>query len=151
MQSSVASTADDSDNQLERGLNLRSFLQKGLLMKQKITEWTLILFIPVLIATMVIGLSLANADEAQALPAGKDCSLPCVSEVNHHGKRYIATIEVAGKPHVVKAWCGKKQVKVDRLGKHTWMMPFSKGKTYTIKAKAKHGKWKMIQYRLCKC
>ena len=117
-------------------------------MKQKLTSFALAIVLCFVAGTAI---SAINATTAEALPASKDCSLPYVSDVNDYGKRYVATIEVAGKPYIVKAYCGKKQVKVDRLGKHTWMMPFSKGKTYTIKAKAKHGKWKVIKYRLCKC
>jgi len=124
-------------------------------MKDKFTDMVLVILPPLIVAVMVIGLSLVHAEVAEALQAGSaradNCSLPYVTDVNPYGKQYVATVEVVGKPSVVKAYCSGKQVKIDRLGKNVWMLPIKKGKLYTIKAKANGGKWKTIQYKLVRC
>jgi len=93
--------------------------------------------------------------EVQALKVGHgsydSCSLPYITDVNGYDDHYVATVEVAGKPAVVKAYVGKKQCRIDRIGKNTWMLEIRKGKTYTIKCKSKHGKYKVINYKLARC
>ena len=118
-------------------------------MKQKLCDWALILSVPLLVATMVIGLSLANPGEAVAKP-GDQCSLPYVTEVVPHGNYFVATIGVVEKPQVVKAYIGKKRVHIDRVGKYTWMLPIKKGKLYTFKAKSAKSGWKAIQFRIAR-
>lgn len=84
-----------------------------------------------------------------ATSATQDCSLPYVTDVNPYGKRWVATVEVAGNVKDVRAYIGKKRVHIDKVGEHTWMLKISKGKTYTIKARGVNG-WKVIDYRLVK-
>ena len=98
----------------------------------------------IILAVCVVFIALlALPQQAQAKPA--DCSIPYVTDVNDYGKRFVATIEVAGKPHTVKAFCGKRRVHIDRIGKTVWMLPISTNTTYTIKAKAKGGKYPPIK------
>jgi len=108
----------------------------------------------VLAVAVGLAMLLVPAGEAEAyVCAGvvdDRCSLPYVSDVNPYGKKYMATVEVAGEPKVVKAYIGKKRVKIDRIGERTWMLPMKKGKLYTIKAKSARSGWKVIQYKIVK-
>ena len=106
-------------------------------------------FVVAIVASMLIPISSAHAS-LMAGTANNQCSLPYVTEVNAYGKHFVATVEVIGKPTKVKAFIGKKHVKIDRIGKHTWMLPMKKGKLYTIKAKSAKSNWKVIQYRIAR-
>ena len=86
--------------------------------------------------------------EAHAAQANGRCSLPYVTDVNPYGKRYVATVEVAGDPIKVKAYAHGRQVRIDRIGKHTWMLPVKKGKMYTIKARSTRSGWRVIRYEV---
>ena len=90
--------------------------------------------LPLLVAIMVVGLSLAITEKAEATQLrAATVNVPCVSEVVSvgHGK-YVITVETASKTDKLKLVYKGKRVRIDKVGKRVWMAYIKKGKLYKI-------------------
>lgn len=114
-------------------------------MRDKLTDMALCAAPALLVALMVIALSLAGAQRAEA------ASLPYVDDVNEwSAESSIATVVVCGKNPQLRVTSGGKKVKAVKRKRGVWTVIVKHGKTYKLSSREKGGKkWKSISYRVC--
>jgi hypothetical protein len=105
-----------------------------------------------LVAAMVAAAMFATPAEAKVQAADMPrCSLPYVMDVNPNGNGYDVLVSCSGnaKKFSMKAKCGKRTLKAERIGKRSWVVKMKRGKTYRLSVRGDGGKWRSIEYRIC--